>query len=401
MSTLEQSVVLVSAVREESEWLQTALEGTANVVQCQQTDLNDVLQLISLAAASIVFVPIRRESWMNDIQFIEGLVAARPTLACIAVSDLQDQERLLGAMRAGARDFVTFASRGSELSGLVRRLAERAPAIMESPMQQGTMVVLASERPVLQSAFHGLHLAAGIARQVEGAKVLLLDLGQPYSEAQLMYGLEGQFSFQDTLRNLRRLDRNLVETAFPRHASGVSVLSTPQEGLDFGDITTSEMYLLVGTLRSLFTHVVVNICGLPTLSVTELLIGNANQVVFVVDQSITSCRAGLAFHARLREIGCPVTDPMLLIDHYQARIAPDSAAVARSFGFRQCIELPAEAELRLRAMNIGQLLFELAPNDVLTKRYSEWASVYTGKVQTATSGKVQKGWLSLFSAKEV
>lgn len=389
MSDIEQSVVLVSTLREEHEWLQGALDGTANVVLCQQRELNDVLQLINLAAASIVFVPIRRDNWMGDIQFIEGLVAARPTLACIALSETQDQERLLGAMRAGARDFVTFSARGSEMAGLVRRLAERTPAVIESPMQQGSLVVLASERPVLQSAFHALHVAAGIAKLNPDARVLLLDLGQPYCEAQLLYGLEGQFSFLDTLRNLRRLDRNLTETAFPGHKSGVKVLSAPAEGLDLNEITTSEMFLLVGTLRSLFTHVVVNICGMPTVAVTELLIGNANQVVFLVDQSITSCRSGLAFLSRLREVGCPVTDPLLVLDHYQPKIAPDSKAVLRSFGFEQGIDLPAEAELRLRAMNIGQLLFEVAPNDPLTRRYLDWAGLYGNKMSgkpTQTGG---------------
>lgn len=379
MSDSEQSVVLVSTLREEHDWLQGSLEGTASVVLCQQRDLNDVLQLINLAAASIVFVPVRRENWMADIQFIEGLVAARPTLACIALSEIQDQERLLGAMRAGARDFVTFGARGSELAGLVRRLAERTPSIIESPMQQGSLVVLASERPVLQSAFHALHVAAGISKLNPDARVLLLDLGQPFCEAQLLYGLEGQFNFLDTLRNLRRLDRNLTDTAFPGHKSGVKVLSAPQEGLDLNDITTSEMFLLVGTLRSLFTHVVVNVCGLPTVAVTELLIGNANQVVFLVDQSITSCRAGLAFLSHLREVGCPVTAPLLVLDHYQAKIAPDSKAVVRSFGFEDVIDLPAEAELRLRAMNIGQLLYEVAPNDALTKRYLDWAGHYGNK----------------------
>ncbi|WP_022956193.1 AAA family ATPase [Perlucidibaca piscinae] len=395
MSESQQSVVLVSTLREEHEWLQNSLEGTANVVLCQQRELNDVLQLISLAAASIVFVPIRRDNWMGDIQFIEGLVAARPTLACIALSEIQDQERLLGAMRAGARDFITFNARGSELAGLVRRLAERTPSIIESPMQQGSLIVLASERPVLQSAFHALHVAAGIARLNPDARVLLLDLGQPFCEAQMLYGLEGQFNFLDTLRNLRRLDRNLTDTAFPGHKSGVKVLSAPVEGMDLNDITTSEMFLLVGTLRSLFTHVVVNICGLPTVAVTELLIGNANQLVVVVDQSITSCRAGLGFMAHLREIGCPVTHPMLLLDHYQPKIAPDSKAVLRSFGFEEVIELPAEPELRLRAMNLGQLLYEVAPSDPLTRRYEHWSGLYGNKAQVKQAGAGTSGFMGL------
>lgn len=397
MSDLEQAVVLVSSLREEHEWLQSSLEGTANVVLCQQRDLNDVLQLLNLAASSIVFVPVRSSSWMQDVQFIEGLVAARPTLACIAVSDAQDQERLLGAMRAGARDFVTFSARGSELSGLVRRLLERTPAIIESPMRQGTLVVLASERPVLQAGFHALHLAAAIAKGAPDARVLLLDLGLPFSETQLLYGLEGQFSFPDTLRNLRRLDKNLVETAFPRHSSGVSVLSSPVEGMELGEVTTSEMFLLVGTLRSIFTHVIVNICGLPTVPVTELLIGNANQVVFLVDQSITSCRAGLNFMSRLKELGCPVADPVLLVDHYQAKIAPDSGAIMRSFGFKQVIELPAEPELRLRTMNLGQLVFEVAPQDQLTKRYLAWSENY-GVINKAAGAKAPSGLMGLFKS---
>ena len=138
------SVVIVTQDRDQFGWLQSALEGNADVVMSQQRDLNDVLQLINMATASIIFVPVRRDAWIEDVQFIEGLVAASPTLACVAVSDVLDQDRLLGAMRAGAKDFVTFATRPSELAGLVRRLGERVPEVIENPMRQGTMVVFAS-----------------------------------------------------------------------------------------------------------------------------------------------------------------------------------------------------------------------------------------------------------------
>jgi len=39
------------------------------------------------------------------------------------------------------------------------------------------------------------------------------------------------------------------------------------------------------------------------------------------------------------------------------------------------VDLPAVPDLRLRAMNIGQLLFELAPQDALSKAYREWATL--------------------------
>ena len=56
------SVVIITQIRDQFEWLQASLEGTADVVMSQQSDLNDVLQLINMATASIVFVPVRRDA---------------------------------------------------------------------------------------------------------------------------------------------------------------------------------------------------------------------------------------------------------------------------------------------------------------------------------------------------
>ena len=168
------------------------------------------------------------------------------------------------------------------------------------------------------------------------------------------------------------------------------MLSAPAEGIPLLDITTSEMYLLIGTLRSLFTHVVFNICGLPTVDFTELLIGNSNNVVFSVDQSITSCRAGLDLVARLKEIGVPIASPMLLIDHYHAKVSPDDKAIARSFSMDDFIDLPEASELRLRAMNLGQLMFELAPQDLLSKQYRQWATLVCNTEDAKRVAEVHK-----------
>ncbi|MEO6698684.1 MAG: hypothetical protein ABIR53_03830, partial [Paraperlucidibaca sp.] len=60
---------------------------------------------------------------------------------------------------------------------------------------------------------------------------------------------------------------------------------------------------------------------------------------------------------------------------YLPKISPDSSAIAKSFGSDKFVELPAAAEVRLRAMNIGQLLFELAPQETLAKRYRDLAAM--------------------------
>lgn len=204
-------------------------------------------------------------------------------------------------------------------------------------------------------------------------QVLLLDVGQPTGEALAILGLDSAFTFSDALRNLRRLDQTLIDSAFTRLDSGLRILSLTDEPGVLERVTTAELYLLLGNLRGAFSHVVVNLTGLPEGELSNQLLVQANRVLWMVDQSVPSCKKGLERLRRLRERNLPLPSIELLIERYLPNVAPDQQALSRMFDLDLFGVLPLSPESRLRAKNLGKSLFEVAPRDPLAAKLRQLA----------------------------
>lgn len=391
---MSQTFIAITDSKQTVDWLQNALDGVGTVIHSNGESLAEVLSLVDVAGSSLVFVSLARNNVVKSTTFIEGLLASNPLLQVIAVGDGIDNELVLAAMRSGARDYITVGARPSEVGGLVRRLGERLPINAKAPLNQGTLLCVAASRPIIQASFIAMHLAVAI-QQYSADRVLLLDLGMPFGDTLSILGMETAFTFEDALRNIRRIDQAMIESAFLRHESGVRVLSMPLEGVDVAKISSAEMFLLLGTLRGFFSHIIVNISGLPDSDLTHLIIGNANSVMFVVDQSLPSCKGGIGYAKRLKEAGVPINNPKLIIDGYISSIPPDRDSIASSFGIDDVYELPISAEARLRVMNVGKTIFDIAPKDPLAAKLKLLADSTMGNADSAnnkTHGA--KGFLS-------
>ena len=350
------------------QWLQQALDGLGVVMHAEKRALSDVTALINIASASIVFVSLARSNLAQGTAFIEGLLAGKPMLAVIAVGDGLDNDVVLAAMRAGARDYITFGARSSEETDMVRRVNERLPANTHTQLEQGQMLVMASPRPDTHAAFLLINMAVALQEEQPEASILLLDLGMPHGEVMALLDIQASFSFTDAMRNLKRIDQTLIESAFPKHRSGIRILSLPPEGLSLENISTAEIFLLLGSLRANFSHILVNACGTDDEHLVALLVGNASSVVFLVEQTIISCKQTLELVKKLEHDNVPCESPLLVVDRYYPDISPDRNEIESSFGMKVAAVIPAAPETRLRVSNLGKTIFELAPKDFLAQK---------------------------------
>jgi pilus assembly protein CpaE len=76
-----------------------------------------LLALVDMTFASLVFIGLDREQLMAQCALIEGVLEAKPMLAIVALGDGMDNQLVLHAMRAGARDFVAYGSRPARWPG--------------------------------------------------------------------------------------------------------------------------------------------------------------------------------------------------------------------------------------------------------------------------------------------
>lgn len=366
---------------EDISWLQSALAPMGQVLRVGQS-LDELLGLIDATRTTLVFVAIDRDNLSAQCALIESLLEARPMLVVMVIGDGFDNDLVLAAMRSGARDFITYGLRSSEVLGLVRRITERLPTL-PARKQQGNLILLFGNQPDVDAALVAAHMA--LLFNKNGQRTLLVDLGVPVGESLDVLGLEASFVFSDAVRNLRRIDRSLIDSAFIEHDSGLRVLPAGNDESRIDFYSSSELFLLTASLRQNFDQVLINLTGQPDSEMLRNFVGQADQLCWYVDPSVSCCRRNLDLLHKWRTDGVKLGHARLLIDRYFDNAAPAPKALGRTFEMPVLTTLPASAELRLKARNQRTTLFQLAPRDGLTRAITEMVSSLTRKTDKGAS----------------
>ncbi|KAA0967754.1 pilus assembly protein [Pseudomonas sp. ANT_H12B] len=361
---LSQTFLAITRNSTDLEWLQGALAPLGQVVSAGTGSLDELLALVDVTFASLVFIGLDREHVVAQSALIEGVLEAKPMLAIVALGDGMDNQLVLNAMRAGARDFVAYGSRSSEVAGLVRRLGKRLPPVTPNT-QLGSLTVLYGVQINADGALLATHLAQVV--QKSGQQTLLLDLGLPRGDSLALLGLESSFHFGDALRHLRRLDATLIDSAFTHCAAGLRILAYASHDMPLEHTSTAELYMLLSALRQHFQHIVVNLTGQPDSEALRTFVTHCDKLLWYTDQNVLDCRRNLAVLNQWREKGMKLDHARLLVDRYLRNVAPDSDTLSKSFGMEIIATLVYSPEVRLNAKNQGMTLFELAPREALTQ----------------------------------
>jgi pilus assembly protein CpaE len=356
--SLSQTFLAITRNNTDLEWLQGALAPLGQVVSAGGGSLDELLALVDVTFASLVFVGLDREHLVAQSALIEGVLEAKPMLAIVALGDGMDNQLVLNAMRAGARDFVAYGSRSSEVAGLVRRLSKRLPAVTPNA-QLGGLTVLYG----VQSNADDMALVV----QKSGQQTLLLDLGLPRGDSLALLGLESSFHFGDALRHLRRLDATLIDSAFTSAEAGLRILAYASGDEPLERTSAAELYMLLSALRQHFQHIVVNLTGQPDSEALRTFVSHCDKLLWYTDQNVLDCRRNLAVLNLWREKGMKLEHGRLLVDRYLRNVAPDSDTLGKTFGLEVISVLAFSPEIRLNAKNQGVTLFELAPREAISQ----------------------------------
>ena len=361
---LSQTFLAITRNSTDLEWLQSALAPLGQVVSAGGGSLDELLALVDVTFANLVFVGLDREHVVAQSALIEGALEAKPMLAIVALGDGMDNQLVLNAMRAGARDFVAYGSRSSEVAGLVRRLGKRLPAVTPNTQLGGLTVMYG-----VQSSSDGALLANHMAMVVQksGQQTLLLDLGLPRGDSLALLGLESSFHFGDALRHLRRLDATLIDSAFTSADHGLRILAYANTDEPLETTSAAELYMLLSALRQHFQHIVVNLTGQADSEALRTFVSHCDKLLWYTDQNVLNCRRNLAVLNQWREKGMKLEHGRLLIDRYLSNVAPDAETLGKTFNLEVIAVLAFSPDVRLNAKNQGVSLFELAPREKLTQ----------------------------------
>jgi len=377
-SATEPELLLYSPDNRHMARLGTVLSGQASLrwVDARETSARQLLDGANGNAIVLLDYCGGNAAYSTDIARQLATLQAMVPVVGIGTSGPEQANHLLAAMRAGVRDFIDVDNTAVQMLEVFERastpvLPRAAPSPSIEPATLGRLIVLLGVRPGVGTSTLATHLGVSLAEQHspqrDGSQpqswLLLLDLGQPSADAALYLGMESQFSYDEALRNVERLDRTFAGTAFAHHASGLALLGNSSGTLQ----KKHEPTALLERLRSVFALTVCDSGGLPIQLMPSAVLQNATEVWLVTDQSIGSLVSLDQTMRELEQRGLRDDRLQLIVNHYDANAGLADVQIAQRFQLPLLATLPERSRVLRSNAGLGRLLTEAAPRDPYLK----------------------------------
>jgi pilus assembly protein CpaE len=280
----ELSVVIVAADGEQRAVLQVLVDGTsvARSVHSSPTfpeTANDpVIRRIRSAAPAVILIDIPVDAPSVALRSIELLHQELPEAALFAIGSMSQPQTIVGAMRAGAREFIERPTTTTDLLEAFVRLTT-AQRKVQRETARGRVFTSINAKGGCGATTVAVNLA--LALQSAHGNTALVDVA-PLGHAALHLNLKPLFTIADAIRNLHRLDSSLLESFMTRHHDGLQLLAGATSPLPV-DPSTAEFARLFDMLVSHFRYVVVDVSSRSDS--TARLVSNLSEVVLLVAQA--------------------------------------------------------------------------------------------------------------------
>ena len=378
-------------------WLQNAAPG-ADFSALRPVDAEDLIERLQMMGrVDMVFFQIDAGSLATRTGMMERVLDRMPDVPLAAIGAENNPELVLACMRAGARDFFVLrkdeANVAASLGRLLRRNAQAQQAARGAP--KGRLIALLGAHPHESLAFSAEHLALACAQTLAmGERVLLVDAATPAGAAAIFLNIAQTYTILDAVNDVYRCDQTLVDTAFSKHASGIYVLSLPEDCIGRPQINQEEFVKLLQVLRGLFAVTLVTLDGHMPMQTLKAIISQAERTLLITDQSIIRSRHSKYLLRALRLDDCPLEHMVLLVDNYRKRLGLEPPNLAELLDLPLMGTLSTDSAARVQAMNSGEPMFIVAPKDPYCSDIRRLASVLmAGESRATAAAPAPKGFL--------
>lgn len=362
-------------------WLENAAGANAEFSLIRPLDAEDLIERVQMMGrVDAAFFQFERANLDARLSMMERLVERMPDIAVAGLGADSNPDVVLAAMRAGARDFFVLRRDEADVAALLSKLLRRSQTVTRAQQKQGRLFSVFASQPNDSIAFVAEHLALACAAQLPKSEpTLLIDIATPPGAAAIFLNISQSYSLLDAVNDVYRCDQTLVDTAFSRHASGLYLLSLPEDLIGRPQFVFDDFLKLLQVVRGLFGCVVVAFDAHWPIDCIAGILGQAERSLLLSDQSIIKSRHSKYLLRALRLDDCPLDRTALLVDHYRKRLGLEPENLA------EILDLPLYGRLsasvghgRVQAMNAGEPMFSVAPKEPFCADMRALASALLG-----------------------
>ncbi len=294
-------------------------------------------------------------------------------IAVIAVSKRSNEQLILQAMRAGCSEFLPCPFDLPQFTDMMGRLQSRFAAVApDSSKNVGRLIALFGVKGGVGATTLAVYLATFLVRQ-HRKKVLLIDHHHQLGHVCLYLGLtENPYYFDELIRNVDRLDVELLTGFLTRHPSGLDVLPSPDTCAVRYSSSPHDMEHVLAFLRSEYDYVILD-SSLETQNVNSTIIDSADEVYLVATPDVAALR-DLSRHVENFGLDARTAPKLrIAINRSSSNDAVSAEQVESAVRFPVSVTIPNSYAELVRAINAGEPLSPQRRSEFTTK-ISKWAN---------------------------
>jgi pilus assembly protein CpaE len=273
--------------------------------------------------------------------------------AIIASSATQDHEILLQAMRSGCNDFIGGEFDPGAFLGTLDRINQQWTAKASHNSEMGQVLTFFGAKGGVGTTTLAVHIAMYLV-QCHQKKTLLIDNHPQLGHVCIYLGIDGsRYNFHELVRNLSRLDSELLRGYIATHSSGLEVLSSPDTCGGRRATDPVSMAQTLDFLRGEYDYVIVD-C--PTsLDETNLAVIEASNQVYVVATPEIGAVRDLSRHVDLLSENEHNTEKVrVVINRFSAQHAVSVEQIEKAIRLPIAFKLPNSYSEVTRAGILGE-----------------------------------------------
>jgi Flp pilus assembly CpaE family ATPase len=259
-------------------------------------------------------------------------IASDDAATAMVYSERIDQKLAVRIMRAGAREYILLPLEEGIVAEALTRVSN-SPRLKvrssEKPKALGNLHVFLGAKGGAGVTTATCNLAVALAR-LSDTKPLLIDLNLPIGDAALGLGVTGEFSTEDAILSIDRLDGSLLEKLLVKHSSGLMVLPAPSK-ISNVEASSDAVDKLIAVARSEFANVIVDL-GSKVDAPAAGVIKNATSVYLVTQTSVSDLRNSNRLISQYFTESTPKLE--VVLNRFEPRIldAVDEDVVTKALG---------------------------------------------------------------------
>jgi pilus assembly protein CpaE len=317
----------------------------------KEGELEPMLKLHN-AEASVCVIDFDRdrERAVQAATTMQHTLHGKTTL--IALSEKNEPELILEAMRAGCGEYLTKPVSVEALREALTRLRGRLKPSESAHKPAGKTLAFLGCRGGAGTTTLAVHLAMFLSRPF-GKRVLIVDQHRQLGHVGLYLGLDGaRYDFYELVRNVGRLDQTLLSSFVSHHPSGLDMLSSPAVLNGVPNISLDAVERAVQFLSAVYEFVIIDSSrGIGDLNVVT--IDCCDMLYLVATPDVPALRDLSRYIDRLLQCSVPPSKIRVVINRFSSLGAVSLEQIENALRHPISITMPNHSAALIRAMNTG------------------------------------------------